>query len=83
MNNITHNEYKTYLEEKYINLIKKYLSKEDENIILSASLSNGVINFLEQHNYKFIDKFFNDREKNAIVDLLVSKYCNNIVIIFL
>ena len=73
------NNYREYLEKKYIDLIKKYLSIIDENIIVSSSLSNGVIDFLNQnnYNYKFIDKFFNDREKNAIVDLLVSKYCNN------
>ena len=81
-NYITPNEYRSFLEEKYINLIKNYISKTDENIILSSSLSNRVINFLNQdnYNYKFIDKFFDDREKNAIVDLLVSKYCNNIFI---
>ena len=81
-NNITQNEYVAYLEEKYINLIKTYTNKTDENIILSSSSSNRVINFLNQYNYnyKFIDKFFNDREKNAIIDLLVSKCCNNIFI---
>ena len=82
MNNISKNEYKAYLEKKYINLIETYLSETDENIILSSSLSNGVIDFLNNHNYnyKFLDKFFNDREKDAIVDLLVSKCCNNIFI---
>jgi len=82
MNNISMNEYKAYLENKYINLIKIYLSENDENIILSSSLSNGVIDFLNNnnYNYKFVDKFFNDREKDAIVDLLVSKCCNNIFI---
>jgi hypothetical protein len=74
--------YKDYLENKYINIIKKYISPIDENIILSSSLSNGVVEFLNNHNYKyrFIDKCFKDREKNAIIDLLVSKCCNNIFI---
>jgi hypothetical protein len=78
-NKMEPNNYRKYLENKYINLIKTHLSTIDENIIVSSSLSNGVIDFLKQnnYNYKFIDKFFNDREKNAIVDLLVSKYCNN------
>ena len=49
---------------------------------MSQSYSNGVIDYLKQHNYsyKLTTKFYNDREKNAIVDLLVSKYCNNIFI---
>jgi hypothetical protein len=82
MNNMMPDKYKTYLEEKYINLFKKYISKTDENIILSCSLSNDVINYLNEngYNYKFIDKFFKDREKNAIIDLLVSKCCNNVFI---
>jgi len=82
MNKISPNEYKNVIENKYINLITKYLNKSDENIIVSSSLSNGVIHFLNQHNYnyKFIDKCFDDREKNAIIDLLISKYCNNVFI---
>lgn len=82
INNVAQNEYREYLEKKYIRLIKTYLSETDENIIVSSSLSNGVIDFLKQnnYNYKFIDKFFDDREKNAIVDLLLSRHCNNIFI---
>ena len=81
-NNAIPNKYKEYLEKKYINIIQKYVTKTDENIILSSSLSNGVISFLNQHNYnyRFVDKCFSDREKNAIVDLLISKHCNNIFI---
>lgn len=82
MNGISEDDYKKYIENKYIELIKKYISKTDENIILSQSLSNRVIDFLSDNNYifKFSRKFFEDREKNAIVDLLISKYCNNIFI---
>jgi hypothetical protein len=82
MNNIGKNEYKTILEQKYIDLIKSFLSQNDETIILSHSFSNGVIDYLKQNNYKykFINKFFSDREKNAIVDFLVSNYCNNFFI---
>ncbi len=82
MNDMSEDDYKKYIENKYIELIKKYISKTDENIILSQSLSNPVIDFLIENNYifKFSHKFFDDREKNAIVDLLISKYCNNIFI---
>jgi len=81
-NNITPDDFKECLKQKYIDLIIKYISKEDETIILSSSLSNEVVDFLNEHNYnyRFIDKFFDDREKNAIIDLLVSKCCNNIFI---
>jgi hypothetical protein len=81
-NNMTIDNFESHLKNKYINLIKKYISNADENIILSSSLSNGVIDFLNNHNYKyrFVDKIFKDREKNAIIDLLVSKCCNNIFI---
>ena len=85
INNISCDKFKNILEEKYINIIKNYLSKTDENIILTSSISvssNGVINFLIQnnYNYRFIDKFFEYREKNAIIDLLVAQNCNNIFI---
>jgi len=81
-NNVAPAVYLEYLENKYINLIKEFVSKTDETIILSSSLSNGVIDFLnnDNYNYKFINKFFKDREKNAIIDLLISKYCNNVFI---
>jgi hypothetical protein len=81
-NNVTPAVYLEYLENKYIHLIKNNISETDETIILSSSLSNGVIDFLNKYNYnyKFIDKQFKDREKNAIVDLLISKYCNHVFI---
>jgi hypothetical protein len=81
-NNMSQNDYRTYLEQKYIYLIENYLDKNDENIILSHSFSNGVIDYLNSnnYNYRFITKFFNEREKDAIVDFLVSKCCNNIFI---
>ena len=74
--------FKRILENKYIQLIIKYFSKEDNIIILSNSYHNNVIKFLLKNHYsfKFINKFYEDREKNAIVDLLVSNNCNNIFI---
>ena len=82
MNNMNADTFKLYIEDKYIALIKKYIKHTDKNIILSQSLSNRVINFLITNNYKYIftPKFFDDREKNAIVDLLLSKKCTNIFI---
>lgn len=82
INNMTENEYKTYIEKKYIDLIEKYVSKTDTNIILSNSSHNGVMDYMNKNNiaHQIIEKFFEDREKNAIIELLVSKCCNNIFI---
>jgi hypothetical protein len=82
MNNMDQNTFKIILENKYINLIKTYINKDDLTIILSQSLSNNIINFLSDNDYNYTinEKFFNDREKNAIIDLLVSQQCNNIFI---
>ena len=79
---MTFEEYKKSLETKYIQLIQKNLNKTDKLILLSASLSNGVVDFLQenQYNYTFTEKHYTGREKNAIVDVLVSKYCNNVFI---
>ena len=81
-NNMICNDYKLYIENKYINIIKKYTLQSEDNIILCSDLSNGVIDFMKNNNYsyKFIPKFFEDREKNAIVEFLVSNCCNNIFI---
>jgi serine protease inhibitor ecotin len=75
-------EFQQYIENKYINLIKLYIDKNDHIIILSARIENKVIDFLNENGYSFsfTEKHFNGREKNAIVDLLVAKCCNNIFI---
>lgn len=82
MNNMTNIEFKNYIEKKYINIIKKYITVDERIIILSSSSSNQVIEFLKNNNYKYklTKKFFCEREKNAIVDLLISKICNNIFV---
>jgi hypothetical protein len=82
INKINPDIFKKYLETKYINIIKKYVSKDEINIILSSSYSNEVINYIHSngYNYKYVSKYFEDREKNAIIDLLISKYYNNIFI---
>ena len=82
INNMSECDFTNFLEIKYILLIAKYFTITDEIIIVSDSLSNRVIDFLIDNNYtfKYSQKFFEDREKNAIVDLLVSKNCNNMFI---
>jgi len=82
INRMIPSHFRNILENKYIQLIIKYFSKEDNIIILSSSYNNRVIQFLLRNHYsfKFINKFYEDREKNAIIDLLVSKSCNHIFI---
>ena len=82
VNNMSPQNFKMYIENKYIQIIKTHINKNDINILLSQSLSNAVIDFLTENQYKytFSEKFFEDREKNAIVDLLISKNCNNLFI---
>lgn len=79
---MTEDVFKSHIKNKYIDLISRFINKDDSTIILSYSLSNMVIDFMVKNNYKFIltEKQFNGRELNAIVDLLVSKSCNNVFI---
>jgi hypothetical protein len=81
-NNMSEEYFKNYLEIKYISLIKNHIDPKDQTIILSGSLTNGVIDFLIQNNYNYIlnDKYFDEREKNAIIDFLISNNCNNVFI---
>lgn len=82
INNIDINIFSEIIHNKYIYLIKKYINKDSENIILSYSQNNAVIDYLKnnKYNYKFIEKNNEGREINALVDLLISFKCNNIFI---
>jgi hypothetical protein len=82
MNKVSEQDFKQYIENKYIDLIQRYFDKCDKIIIVSSSTSNGVIDFLAKNNYSYVftDKHFDGREKNAITDLLISACCNNIFI---
>jgi len=83
INNMTVEEFRQKLEEKYIDIIKRYAKVSDTNIILSGSTKNGVIDFMVENGYRVIlptKHFTNGRELNAIVDFLSSKNCNNLFI---
>jgi hypothetical protein len=85
-NNISNDDFKKHLFTKYIELIKTNIQKTDTTIILTANLDNEIVNFLRENDYniKFVDKKFksnqNGRELNAIIDLIISKCCNNVFI---
>jgi hypothetical protein len=83
INKLTNETYKSILEDKYINLIKKYINNDTINIILSMNTSNKVIDFLKDNNYNYFicnKNIINGREENAIVDLINGSHCNNIYI---
>jgi hypothetical protein len=79
-NKMTQEEYDMELQNKYIELIKKYFSKNDIIFVLSYDLNNNVIKFLKDNNYEFYvtkKNIFDGRERHAIVDLLIGEKCNN------
>ena len=82
INNMPIDEFKKCVENKYTKIIKRYIKKNDLTIILTSSLSNSIIDYFENnnYNYKLTKKLFDEREKNAIIDFLISQLCNNIFI---
>jgi len=83
INNMNENQFKETISNKYIDIIENFVDKNDKNIILSYSMQNEVLDFLNKNNYQyyFIEKEISmGREINAIYDLIIGKYCNNIFI---
>ena len=79
-NKLTQEEYDIALQNKYIEMIEKYFSKNDIIFVLSYDLDNRVVRFLKDNEYEFYytkKNVFDGREKHAIIDLLVSQKCNN------
>jgi hypothetical protein len=76
-------DFQKKVEERYIEMIQKYIHPTDElTIVLSSDYKNGVIDFLSQKKYRFFctSKIYAYREINAIQDLLFYQYCNHIFI---
>ena len=71
---------KTMIENKYIDCIFKYFSKEIPILILSGETDNRVTLFLKENGYTFafMPKLFQYREINAVIDLSTFKHCSNI-----
>jgi len=73
---------KEQIQNKYIELIKKYINKDEMTIILCSEIDKEIFDFLTNNEYKFVftKKYSLYREINAITDFLISKNCNNIFI---
>jgi len=85
-NNMNQQVFKRILTVKYIELITNTIQKEDITLILTGDTNNEVIHFMKENEYNimFIDKKFTGnqpgRELNAIIDLIIGRYCNNVFI---
>jgi hypothetical protein len=78
-NNMTQEEYDDYSQNKYIELIKQYFSKNDIIFLLSYVLNNSVVKYLKENDYEFYytkKQIFEGREQHAIIDLLIGEKCN-------
>jgi hypothetical protein len=83
MNDISVVSFKRKLEDKYIYFIQKYIQPSDLLFILSYETDNNIIQFLKQNKYNiYINKKYNDqgREINALQDMCIGEYCNNVFI---
>ena len=83
INNINKNDFKIKLINKYIGLINELINKEDKTIILTYSNENMVLDYLKNNNYNYYiqeKNKNNNREVNAIIDIINSKHCNNVFI---
>jgi len=83
MNKMGRTFFKTFIEQKYINIIKQHISKNDMTVLLTYSNDNSVIQFLKTNGYKYhispkIDNW--GREINAIKDTTIIDLCNNLFV---
>jgi hypothetical protein len=83
INRMSPEEYRERLENKYIALIQKYLSKNSVTVLLTANTNSKVIDFMRENGYPYVitDKtLVKGREVNAIVDYILCRYCTGVYI---
>jgi len=70
------------IANKYIDLICRYIQKDELTFILTGSLNNKVIAYLRENKYMYFlfPKITNYREINAAMDMVIGKQCNNVFI---
>jgi len=70
------------IANKYIDLICRYIQKDELTFILTGSLNNKVIAYLRVNKYMYFlfPKITHYREINAAMDMVIGKQCNNVFI---
>jgi hypothetical protein len=83
-NNLSPQEFKKKTEKKYIDNIIKYINKNYITIVVSGDYDNAVIKYLSDNNYLYLitEKRFEERELNAIVDLIITQRCDRTILGF-
>jgi len=77
-NKLDEKDYIKMLEDKYIDVISKYFSKEEKVLVLSYDTNNRVVKYLYDNDYDYYTtkkNMFCGREPHAIIDLLVGEKC--------
>ena len=70
------------ITDKYIDMIRRHIQKDDSTFILTGSPNNKVIDYLRnnQYTYFLFPKITPYREMNAAMDMVIGKTCNNVFI---
>ena len=74
--------YKKMLEEKYINIIKNFVTKDSLTIFLASDYDNRVIQFMRDNGYTYLTtpKLEKARDVSAIVDMHIGSVCSGICV---
>ena len=83
INNMNPILFNILLEQKYINLINKYINKHVFTVVMTYSMNNNVIKFLKKNGYNFFISKKDvtiGRECNALTDLLLARQIDNFFI---
>jgi hypothetical protein len=70
------------IANNYIGLIQKYILPNELTFVLTGSTDNRVIDYLHSNRYAYalFPKITPYREKNAAMDMVIGKQCNNVFI---
>jgi len=82
-NKLPPGQFKTIVENMYIEKIKTSIQKNEKTVILTYDYNNKVIEFLRENNYDFYlpPKMDSCREIAAVYDMEIGRYCNNVYIL--